>query len=177
MPNTISLQFGSFTPVEVDFPRKTLEGSLEIADNEVDDWTLVTHKKRRHQAVLRIRLPKTRATRSDVNQLQPSKSVKPCTSQKINGSLSQRVRRPITLDELFPKKFFCGSQISPTHIVSSTDEMKESKGKHNTTIPQKHQANEKVAPCCATIAFTDDDLLLESKLHNRPLFAVGSIRE
>ncbi|KAH0781663.1 hypothetical protein KY290_001261 [Solanum tuberosum] len=121
------LQFGSLTPIEVDFPRKTLEGSLEIdnhKENEVDGWTLVTHKKRRHQAVFRIRLPKTRATMSDVNQLQPSKSVKPCTSQKINGSSSQKVRRPITLDEFFPEKFFCGSQIGATHVISSTDETK-----------------------------------------------------
>ncbi|KAK4730001.1 hypothetical protein R3W88_022989 [Solanum pinnatisectum] len=106
---SIFMQFGSLTPIEVDFPRKTLEGSLEIDNhekNEVDGWTLVTHKKRRHQAVLRIRLPKTRAIRSDVNQLQPSKSVKPCTSQKINGSLSQKVRRPITLNEFFPENSF-----------------------------------------------------------------------
>ncbi|KAH0781230.1 hypothetical protein KY290_000828 [Solanum tuberosum] len=93
MPNTISLQLESFTPVEVDFPRKTSEGSLEIDDNEVDGWTLVTHKKRRHQEVLGIRLFKTGATRSDVNQLQPSKTSKPCTSQKINGSLSQKTKR------------------------------------------------------------------------------------
>jgi len=68
------LKFGSLTPIEVDFPRKTLEGSLEIdnhKENKADGWTLVTHKKRRHQAVFRVRLPKTRATRSDVNQLQP----------------------------------------------------------------------------------------------------------
>ncbi|KAK4737614.1 hypothetical protein R3W88_001311 [Solanum pinnatisectum] len=63
------LQFGSLTPVEVDFSRKTPEGSLEIDDNEVDGWTLVTHKKRRHQAIFMIRLPNTKATRSDVNQL------------------------------------------------------------------------------------------------------------
>ncbi|KAK4706253.1 hypothetical protein R3W88_034198 [Solanum pinnatisectum] len=44
MPNTISLQFGSYTHIEVDFPKKTSEGSLEIDDNEADGWTLVTHK-------------------------------------------------------------------------------------------------------------------------------------
>ncbi|WMV08712.1 hypothetical protein MTR67_002097 [Solanum verrucosum] len=167
-------------PIEVDFPRKTLEGSLEIdnhKENEVDGWTLVTHKKRRHQAVFRIRLPKTRATMSDVNQLQPSKSVKSCTSQKINCSSSQKVRKPITLDEFFPEKFFCGSQIGATHVISSTDETKGSKCERNPTITQEHQTDEKVTPCCATIAFTDDDLLLGSKLHNRPLFVVGSIRE
>ncbi|WMV51335.1 hypothetical protein MTR67_044720 [Solanum verrucosum] len=177
MPNTIFLQFGSFTPINVYFPRKTPEGSLEIDDNEVDGCNLVSHKKQKHQAVLRIRLPKTRAVRSDVNQLQPSKSVKPCTSQKINGSLSQRVRRPITLDEFFPKKFFYDSQIGATHVVSSTDETKESKRKNHATITQEHQATGNVAPCCATITFTDDELLLGSKLHNRPLFVVGSIRE
>ena len=42
------LQFGSLTSIEVDFPRKTLEGSLKIdnhTENEADGWTLVTHKK------------------------------------------------------------------------------------------------------------------------------------
>ncbi|WMV50419.1 hypothetical protein MTR67_043804, partial [Solanum verrucosum] len=159
---------------------KTLEGSLEIdnhEENEVDSWTLVTHKKRRHQTVLRIRLPKTRAPRSDVNQLQSSKNGKPCTSQKIKGSLSRKVRRHITLDEFFPEKFFCGSQIGTTHVVSNTYETKERKGKHNATLTQEYQADGKVAPCCATSAFTDDDLLLGSKLHNRPLFVVGPIRE
>ncbi|WMV54808.1 hypothetical protein MTR67_048193 [Solanum verrucosum] len=60
------LQFESFTPIEGYFPRKTLEGSLEIdnhEENKVDGWTLVTHKKRRHQVVLKIRLPETRAIR------------------------------------------------------------------------------------------------------------------
>ncbi|KAG5600167.1 hypothetical protein H5410_031537 [Solanum commersonii] len=82
--NTIRAQYGE-TPQS---SMKTPEGSLEIYNNEVDGLTLVTHKKRRHQVVLRIRLPKTGATRNNVNQLQPSKSVKPCTSQKINSSSS-----------------------------------------------------------------------------------------
>ncbi|KAG5591595.1 hypothetical protein H5410_042109 [Solanum commersonii] len=150
------LQFGSLTPIEVDFLRKTLEGSLEIdnhKENEIDGWTLVTHKKRRHQVVFRIRLPKTRAIMSD------------------------KVRRPITLDEFFPEKFFCGSQIGATHVISSTDETKGNKCERNLTITQEHQTYDKVSPCCATIAFTDDELLLGSKLHNRPLFVVESIRE
>ena len=62
-------------------------------------------------------------------------------------------------------------------LFPSTDETKGSEGEHNTTITQEHQTDEKVAPCCATVSFTDDDLLLGSKLHNRTLFVVGSIRE
>ena len=33
------------------------------------------------------------------------------------------------------------------------------------------------AKCCATITFTDEDLQLGSKPHNRPLFVIGYIRE
>ncbi|PHT78491.1 hypothetical protein T459_16543 [Capsicum annuum] len=51
MPSSIFLQFGSFDPVEVDFPRKTLKGSLgtnnKAKSNDDDNWTLVSHKKRR----------------------------------------------------------------------------------------------------------------------------------
>ncbi|KAG5630504.1 hypothetical protein H5410_002221 [Solanum commersonii] len=41
MPNTLSLLFGSFTLVEVEFPRKTHQSSLEINENETDGRTLV----------------------------------------------------------------------------------------------------------------------------------------
>ncbi|KAH0634868.1 hypothetical protein KY284_037654 [Solanum tuberosum] len=92
MPNTISLQFGSYSPIEVDFPKKTPKGSLEIDDNEDNGWTLVTLK--------------------------------------------------------------------------NTDETKESKGEHNPAITQEHQTDEKITPCCATIAFTDDDLLLGYNFSN-----------
>ena len=105
-----------------------------------------------------------------MSQLQLSKSVQPCTRRKINGSLPKEVRRPITLDEFFPKKFFCGSQIVATHVISSTNETKESEGEHNPTITQEHQTDGKVAPCFAKISFTDDNLLLGSKIHIRTLF-------
>ena len=57
MRNTPFLRFGSLAPIEVDFPRKTLEDPLEIdnhKENEADGWTLVTCKKGRHQTVHRI---------------------------------------------------------------------------------------------------------------------------
>ncbi|WMV15032.1 hypothetical protein MTR67_008417 [Solanum verrucosum] len=41
MPNTTFLRFGSLAPMEVDFPSKTLEGSLEIdnhKENESDGY-------------------------------------------------------------------------------------------------------------------------------------------
>ncbi|KAH0738024.1 hypothetical protein KY290_036729 [Solanum tuberosum] len=65
-----------------------------------------------------------------------------------------------------PNKKKCSSQFGATHVVSSTDETKESKGEHNPTITQEHQTDEKIAPCCATIAFTVDDLLLGYNFSN-----------
>lgn len=50
------------------------------------------------------------------------------------------------------------------------------KGKYKAAITQEHKANEKVAPYCAMILFTAEDLMLGSKLHNRPLFLVYSIQ-
>ncbi|OIT05051.1 hypothetical protein A4A49_04639 [Nicotiana attenuata] len=90
--STAVLQFGSFEPVEVDLPRKTLEGSLELdtqsKDKDYEGWTLVTHKKQKHQAVLRLQLPKPREKISDVDKLQLPRIVKPSISKKINGALS-----------------------------------------------------------------------------------------
>ncbi|KAG5631246.1 hypothetical protein H5410_002963 [Solanum commersonii] len=43
---------------------------------------------RNRQVVLRKRLPQTGEIRSDMDQLHPSKSIKPCINQKINSSLS-----------------------------------------------------------------------------------------
>ncbi|KAG5586116.1 hypothetical protein H5410_046550 [Solanum commersonii] len=78
----------------------------------------------------------------------------------------QKVRKPITLDEFFPEKFPRGNQFGATHVVSSTDETKESKGEHNPAITQEHQTDEKFSLCCATIAFIDDDLLLGYNFSN-----------
>ena len=45
MRNTPFLRFGSLAPIEVDFPRKTLEGSVQLdnhKENKYNGWTLVT---------------------------------------------------------------------------------------------------------------------------------------
>lgn len=83
----------------------------------------------------------------------------------------------MTLYEFFLKKFLKDSQIGATHVISSIEEVKERKIRHFPTITQEFHANREVASCCVVISFTDDDLLLGSKLHNRPLFVVVSIRE
>ena len=70
MSNTISLKFKKFTLVEVDFRRKNPKGSLQIDEKEVDGWTLVTQKKKRHQVLLGYNIL-IQDNQGDANQLQP----------------------------------------------------------------------------------------------------------
>ena len=51
------------------------------------------------------------------------------------------------MDELFPKKFFRGFQSGATHVISIIEETKGSEGEHNPTVTEKHQTDEKIAPC------------------------------
>ncbi|XP_075084998.1 uncharacterized protein LOC142168239 [Nicotiana tabacum] len=166
---------------EANHARKTLEGSLKLdtlsKDKDDEGWNLVTHKKRRHQEVLRLPLPKPGAKISNVDKLQPPRIIESSVSKKINGALSPKFRNPITLHEFFLGKFLHGGHVGATHVVSSTDETKETNDELAPMKTQEHHDNRKVVTCCATISSTDDDLLLGSRTHNRPLFVVGTIQE
>ena len=118
-----------------------------------------------------------------------------------------RVRQPITLLEFFPKDFaevtVACHTISAAEEESTTKELAEETPKlegspsfslnelltlpqeskealivmlrgENTSSVSTPQYNNH-ADCC--ISFTDEDLLLGTKLHNRPLFVSGYIRE
>ncbi|OIT20538.1 hypothetical protein A4A49_32097 [Nicotiana attenuata] len=137
--STAFLQFGSFEPVEVVLPRKTLEGSLELENHSKDKvdecWILVTHKKRKHQAVLRLPLPKPRAKISDVDRLQPPRTIK-----SSNSALSLKFRKPITLHEFFPRKFFHGSHVEKPSSDDEDDAKSEGENKAQwttTKVPKK----------------------------------------
>ncbi|KAL0378519.1 UNVERIFIED_CONTAM: hypothetical protein Sradi_3157400 [Sesamum radiatum] len=67
-------------------------------------------------------------------------------------------RLPVTLEDFFPQTFF------------------ERKDKAVSASPRTNRRRPLVS-CCATLSFTDEDLLLGSKSHNRPLFILGFIQE
>ncbi|KAL0290922.1 UNVERIFIED_CONTAM: hypothetical protein Scaly_2654100 [Sesamum calycinum] len=64
----------------------------------------------------------------------------------------------MTLEEFFPQIFF------------------EQKDKTVSALPRTDRRQSLVC-CCTTLSFTDEDLLLGSKSHNRPLFILGFIQE
>ncbi|KAL0345812.1 UNVERIFIED_CONTAM: hypothetical protein Sradi_4412500 [Sesamum radiatum] len=69
-----------------------------------------------------------------------------------------RQRLPVTLEEFFPQICF------------------EHKDKAVTASLRTYRRQPLVS-CCAALSFTDEDLLLGSKLHNRPLFVLEFIQE
>ena len=99
---------------------------------------------------------------------------------------------PITLHEFFPKSFFAEGLMATTYMVSYHDaddredptekeervdleEIKTTKEEGSET----HVSEEAVAlcaHCCDKMTFADEDLLLGSKPHNRPLFVSGYTR-
>ncbi|KAL0362079.1 UNVERIFIED_CONTAM: hypothetical protein Scaly_1163100 [Sesamum calycinum] len=48
---------------------------------------------------------------------------------------------------------------------------------HGDNITSKKEDSSNADDCMSTITFTDEDMLLESKPHNRPLFVAGYVRE
>ncbi|KAM1718121.1 hypothetical protein ACFX11_025874 [Malus domestica] len=106
--------------------------------------------------------------------------------------MEQNPRIPVSLHEYFPNDFFQQCTIAACHMVEV--EMEElSKGKVITikgekTLTLEEESKDEglklrpreCATCSAikdTIHFIDEDLLLGSKHHNRPLFVSGYVRE
>ncbi|KAM2657977.1 hypothetical protein EV1_013288 [Malus domestica] len=170
-----------------------------------EGWTLVTYKKTRKPKPQATR-PKVEQVRKHRrrNSRKPKRNVKVDKPTYVGEPMEQEPRIPISLHEYFPNDFFQQFTIDVCHMVEV--EMEEpSKGKDITIegektltleeavleSPNDHEAQEgkdeglklwphECATCCAIkdeIHFTDEDLLLGSKPHNRPLFVFGYVRE
>ncbi|KAM1529840.1 hypothetical protein ACFX1Z_018999 [Malus domestica] len=102
--------------------------------------------------------------------------------------MEQEPRIPVSLHEYFPNDFFQQCTIAACHMVEVEI---EEPSKAVLESPNDHEVQEsknegfklrpyECATCCAiddAIHFTDEDLLLGSKPHNRHLFVSGYVRE
>ena len=134
-------------------------------------------------------------------ELQASNSKVTPKEKRINGLKKQRKGShpnellqkegplPVTLHDFFPKSFLAEGLMATTYMVSYHDaddqedptekeekvdleEIKVTKEEGSET----HASEEAVALCahyCDKMMFADEDLLLGSKPHNRPLFVSG----
>ncbi|KAM1626347.1 hypothetical protein TB2_014417 [Malus domestica] len=101
----------------------------------------------------------------------------------------QEPRIPVSLHKYFPNDFFQQCIIAVCHMVEI--EMEELSKASVLESPNDHEVQEskneclklqphECATCCAiedAIHFTDENLLLGSKPHNRPIFVFGYVRE
>ena len=142
--------------------------------------THVPYKKRELQASDSKVAPKGKGTNGLKNQREGARP---------NELLQKEGPLPVTLHEFFPKSFLAEGLMTTTYMVSCQDandqedptekeekenleETKETKEEGSET----HASEEAVALCAHyrdKMTFADEDLLLGSKPHNRPLFVSG----
>ncbi|XP_012830541.1 PREDICTED: uncharacterized protein LOC105951637 [Erythranthe guttata] len=154
-------QFGSLEPTFVKsllLEREIIckEDSTHVVDDD-GEWTLVTHrqKQRRRAEKLHslkpIKLPKCTHYESGIDD---AKAYGTLPRSSFKGSRHSQV----TLEEFFPQYFL------------------QAKAERLSAI-SREEKSQKLATCCTTMTFADEDLLLGSKPHNRPLFVSGLLHE
>ena len=96
-----------------------------------------------------------------------------------NVSLDQSSQMPITLWEFLPDSLSKFSSPLNSCNTTNAEESAEDEERHASSskyIPVEVGAQictENCTACMAAITFSDEDLLLGSTPHNRPLFACG----
>uniref|UniRef100_A0A2N9G4P3 Uncharacterized protein n=1 Tax=Fagus sylvatica TaxID=28930 RepID=A0A2N9G4P3_FAGSY len=167
--------------------------------SEEEGWTLVTHRKPRKQHNPKPRVIYAKGRRQMSRSMTPRQgrvmdNLK--TQQKgvrIEEALQKDSHSPITLREFFPEGYFAEDLVT-TAYMTSCHEVDEGDGfvqgeeevhlgeakmieKEENEIYAAEEVFAQCANCHGKITFTDEDLLLGSKPHNRPLFVSGYIRE
>jgi hypothetical protein len=194
------IQFGTLEPVCL--PCLEPQEDADIEDkpsSEEEGWTLVTHRKSRKQHNPKPRVTYARGRHQMSRSMIPHKgrvmdNLK--TQQKgvrIEEVLQKSSHSPITLLEFFPEGYFAEDLVT-TAYMTSCHEVDERDGsvqgeeevhlgeakmieKEENEIYAAEEVFAQCANCHGKITFTDEDLLLGSKPHNRPLFVSGYIHE
>ena len=86
----------------------------------------------------------------------------------------QKARTPITLNEFMPRQLRLSKEIPlACYQVEKENEL----AVEETEVETQKSLQSSVCHCCVTkITFSDDDLLLGTKPHNRPLYTAGFVR-
>ena len=157
-------------------------------ENLVDDdqgWTLVTRRKGKKKGkILQARPPAPLILRMKAIDLLPFKDTKtspkpkrPAKEKKkksIKPSVyAQKARTPITLNEFMPRQFRLSTEV-PLTCYQVKKEKESVIGDTDVEIQTPSQ-NSSFHSCATKITFSDDDLLLGSKSHNRPLYTTGFV--
>ena len=193
------IQFGTLEPMHMSCfnPQDDDKADDELVGDE-EGWTFVTYKKLRKPRNPKPHVPyKKRELQASNSKVTPKgKGTNGLKKQRKGSRPNELLQKegplPITLHEFFPKSFFAEGLMATTYMVSYHDaddredptekeervdleEIKTTKEEGSET----HASEEAVAlcaHCCDKMTFADEDLLLGSKPHNRPLFVSGYTR-
>nr|XP_027086548.1 uncharacterized protein LOC113708287 [Coffea arabica] len=182
--------FGSVCcPIEVlSTPSNALSKELEkssIEDVIEDDnkgWTLVTRKRTCKPKIKKcifsksIRSTKPKVTMKQRNATKQQKGVatKPILS---DFHLLQEIRQPVILRKFIPKGYLSDDANNSTscNVVKAENPQITQIG---TKFEEKLKIDDKPpVDCATTIIFYDNNLTVEFKTHNRPLFVSAYVRE
>uniref|UniRef100_A0A2N9GU49 Retrotransposon gag domain-containing protein n=1 Tax=Fagus sylvatica TaxID=28930 RepID=A0A2N9GU49_FAGSY len=167
--------------------------------SEGEGWTLLTHRKSRKQHNPKSRVTYAREQRQRSCSMIPRKgrvmdNLKTQHKKiRIEEVLQKDSHSLITLREFFPKGYSTKDLVT-TAYMTSCHEVDERDGsiqgeeevhlgeakmleKEENEIYVAEEVFAQCANCHGKITFTDEDLLLGSKPHNRSLFVSGYIRE
>ncbi len=183
--STFFIQFGLFEPINVEIFSTPNVTSNVLKDNSgtsimfchkepsvVDDegWTLVTLRRNRkatsltqsREALRRLRIVKK------LTKMNKSKGTETTTLPLAEIS-AQDFRQPVTLQEFMPKQFQEDIFTSVTCYLIN--------GEVSSNTEGEIESSRIFRSCVASIMFTNEDRLLGSRIHNRPLFVTGYIKE
>nr|XP_027102928.1 uncharacterized protein LOC113724201 [Coffea arabica] len=163
--NQTTIIFGSVCcPIEVlsttsSALSKELEKSSieDVIEDDNEGWTLVTRKK---------------TCKPRIKKYIFSKSIHSTKPKRI-----QEVRQPVTLREFIPKGYLSDDtdDFTSCNVVKVENPQVTQIG---TEFEKKLKVDDKPpVDCATTIIFYDNDLTVEFKTHNRPLFVSAYVRE
>ncbi|KAK4566285.1 hypothetical protein RGQ29_002502 [Quercus rubra] len=166
--NTMLIQFGSLklVPVQLSQEASDYNDDKRSAVDEEEGWTMVTRRRWKKRRTFPLYLI-TQESRKAQNPIQPWSRERSDKRQRRlrtrmydNSRQTQKPRKLITLEEFFPRKFFQNNSAEAVHTVTRCEIQDEKEDVDH-----------------GDLTFTDEDLLLGSKPHNRPLYVSGYARE
>jgi hypothetical protein len=148
--------------------------SSENYDDE--GWTLVTRKKRRRKRMQMTKLTRMRISmvRKLIDEPIRRKTQRKSIPVRKEGFSTQSLRKPVTLNEYMPTEIR-----RVENVLVACYHVDEEKTPIESVMKKSHDDSSNLSHgvCTTEISFNDEDLLLGSKLHNRPFFIKGYVDE
>ncbi|KAK2975803.1 hypothetical protein RJ640_022763 [Escallonia rubra] len=194
----MTIQFGTLDPVKVQLPQNISEVSTQadqLVDTDDGGWTLVTRRKPKKQPATPLQLFRRENRRTKKGKQQRRKGRRHAAKKSCKEvdevhedehdsdeeTIDENNESMLTFLRGLPLRFTLQEMFDlPQSAHEVLRRVLEEPKKYSSAIREIDDLKTTTATCtscCASITFTDEDLQLGPKPHNRPLFVSGYIRE